>query len=88
LDNSYFINGCFDGKSGGLDKLIVFTIHKTMQLRFKNIVVELLLAVGAGVLVALFWQVTGLYEKYPQFMYYVVGAVAALVGIMVKAKRK
>jgi len=59
-----------------------------MQLRFKNIVVELLLAVGAGVLVALFWQVTGLYEKYPQFMYYVVGAVAALVGIMVKAKRK
>ena len=59
-----------------------------MQSKIKNLGTELLFATGAGFLVALIWKITGLYDKYPYFMYYVVGAVAAVVGIKVRAKNK
>ena len=47
---------------------------------------ELLLGLGAGMLVVLVWKITGLYDKYPEDMYYVIGAVAAIVGIKVRSR--
>jgi len=57
-----------------------------MQFKFK--IEELLPALGAAMLVVLFWRITGLYDKFPNIMYFVVGAIAALVGVKIKAKRK
>ena len=55
---------------------------------FKISRMELLLGLGAGMLVVLVWKITGLYDKYPEDMYYVIGAVAAIVGIKVRSRNK
>jgi len=55
---------------------------------FKISRMELLLGVGAGMLVVLIWKITGLYNKYPEAMYYLIGAVAAIVGIKVRSRNK